>query len=63
MAKVAAEGSDFLTKEKSGGFVVTSAQGQGLVVAEFVLAIGTKRYDTCLIKPITWGGNFSIVAA
>ena len=42
---------------------MTSAQGYGVVVAKFVLAKGTIRDDTCLLKPVTWGSNLSTVAA
>jgi hypothetical protein len=40
-----------------------SGQGHGLVVAEFVLAKGTTRDETCLLKKITWGSNLSPIAA
>lgn len=40
-----------------------SAQGHGEVVAEFVLAKGTTRDETCLLKKITWGINLSPIAA
>ncbi len=54
---------DFVTKKKSGGFDVTSAQGHGVVAEKFVLAKGTTRNETCLLKPVTWGSNLSILAA
>ena len=38
-----------------------SAHRHGVVVVEIVLAIGTTRDDTCLLKPVTWGGDFSNV--
>ncbi len=56
--KVAAEGTEFVTKEKSGGFDVKSAQVHGVVAAEFVLVKGTTRDDTWILKKITWGATF-----
>ncbi len=41
--------------------MVMSAHRHGVVV-EIVLAVGATRDDTCLLKPVTWGGNFSNVA-
>ena len=40
-----------------------SGQGHGVVVAEFVLAKGTTRDETFLLKKITWVSNFSPIAA
>ncbi len=65
-AKDAADVSDswdFVTKKKSGGFAVTSAQGHELVAEKFVLAKGTIRDNTCLLKPVIWGSNLSTLAA
>jgi hypothetical protein len=41
--------------------VVMSAHRQGEVVVEIVLAVGATIDDTCLIKPVAWGGNLSNV--
>ncbi len=41
--------------------MVISAHRHGLVVVEIVLAVGTTRDDTCLLKPVTWVGNLSNV--
>ena len=52
-----------VTREKSGEFnVVMSVYRHGVVEVEIVLAVRTTREDTCLLKPVTWGGNFSNVA-
>jgi hypothetical protein len=40
-----------------------SALRHGVVVAEFALAEGTTRDDTCLLEPVPWGGHLSTVAA
>ncbi len=42
--------------------MVMSAHRHGVVVREIVLAVGTTRDDTCLLKPVTLGGNLSNVA-
>ena len=54
---------ELVTREKSGEFnVVMSVYRHGVVEVEIVLAVGTIREDTCLLKPVTWGGNLSNVA-
>jgi hypothetical protein len=47
----------------SGGFNVISTHSYGVVVTEFFLAEGTTRDDTCHLKLVILGGNFSIVGA
>ncbi len=65
-ARVTAESSyscEWVTWAKSSELnVVMSAHRHGVVVVEIVLAVWTTRDDTCLLKPVTWGGNFSYVA-
>ena len=52
-----------VTGKISGRINLMSTHGHGVVVTEFVLAEGTTRDDTFHLKPVTWGGNLSIVGA
>ncbi len=65
-ARVSAESNfscKWVTWEKSSEFNLgMSVHRHGVVVVEIVLAIGTTRDDTCLLKPVTWGANLSKVA-